>query len=125
MNKGSVIRCLTGIGPRYDSKAFKSSGAFTEGKEYKILAGLGDGDISRVGVVGAFLLGDKQMCLKDDTGDIRLIKFDSRWEMVEEAAPTNPPRIPVTHLHTPEKLKHVSVAVMGEFSAADASPSNY
>lgn len=123
MNRNSKVRCLEDIGQIYANKANSKAAGFTKGRVYIVVAGLGDGDISRTdGKVGGFLLNPNQVCLKDDFGNIRLMKIDHRFEVVSLAASCYPPRVPVTHLYKPVKVRHIPRAAMGEFTAADASP---
>lgn len=109
MNRNSKVRCLEDIGQIYANKANSKAAGFTKGRVYIVVAGLGDGDISRTdGKVGGFLLNPNQVCLKDDFGNIRLMKIDHRFEVVSLAASCYPPRIPVTHLYKPRAVRPVN-----------------
>lgn len=123
MNRGDIIECLEDIGQSFTNKGNSKAGSFTKGREYRVLAGLGDGDISRSdGRIGAFLLNPNQMCVSDDFGNIRLVSCDHRFKIKKRAPTTNKTRVPVTHLFKPTKNLKVTTAVMGEFSHADANP---
>lgn len=109
MNKGALIANVESIT------------GFTVGKLYKVLAGLGDGNIARSdGCVGGFITSDTQCCIKDDDGEIRLVS-SRKFKLVRDVPNTNPIRVPVTHMYTPRKNGFIAQAVMGEFSHADAS----
>ncbi|WJN63721.1 hypothetical protein Erwinia_phage_Aioli_00073 [Erwinia phage Aioli] len=123
MNKGDLVECCESIGKAFINKASIKENAFTKGRVYEVLAGYGDGDISRSdGRIGAFIINDYQMCIKDDFGTIRLIKCDHRFNVVHLSPTANKRRVPVTHLYKPTKNRFIPRQVLGEFSHADANP---
>lgn len=96
MNRGSILLCTQDV---YDLKKRK---IFTKGRNYRVKAGKGDGDISRSdGRVGAFILSDDVACLTNDIGDITKLNVTKSFDVVEETLSKYPPRKPVTHVYKP------------------------
>lgn len=122
MNKDSIVKCVADV-TVYD----KYSGRvliFKKGKEYKVLAGLGDGNLARTdNKVGAFITSPSQMCLMAENGFIRLTSFNPEvFVLVKEVENKYPKRVVANHVYKPNNRSHRQhLVVHGEFTAADAS----
>lgn len=79
MNKGSIVKL---IGMFYYGRPTN----LTLNKEYKVLAGQGDGVPRNDGKLGAYIQDDHTFVIEDDRGNLRVQTINSpAWELVKAA----------------------------------------
>ena len=74
MNKNSILRYVG-----------KTNYNFTNGKEYKIVAGRGDGVPRNNGTLGAYIQSPLGFVVNDDNRSLCYRTFTDNWELVKDS----------------------------------------
>jgi len=130
MNKNSSV-IFNGISENADCNEVALYGRLLKGKTYKVLAGYGDANIARCdGCLGAVILSKTAIVLKDESGYFTLFSLNSGlFTVKQEAQPSeqvttwSDRREKLSPIFKPCRVRSISPAIIGEFTAADASPS--